>query len=318
MFLTRRYIPRRTFLRGAGVIEERARLVSTRPYRPGLIPVVFVHGTASSAVRWAQLYNELDNDPRLHPRYQFWFFSYETGNPIIYSAMLLRESLERAVQQLDPEGRDAALQRMVVIVHIQGCLLTKSTVVDSGDAFWQNVSRKPLDELKISEAGRDLLRRALFVHPLPFVRRVVFVATPHRGSYIAGSWIAQQVAKLVRAPLDVTRVVTELVTLNEDALAVEKVRGAPTAVDNMTPGNRFVRTLVQLPIAAGVTAHSIIPIKGDGTPAGQNDGVVDYDSAHIDGVASEVVVVRQDHSCQSNPHTIAAIRRILLEHLETP
>ena len=306
------------FLRGAGVIEERARLVSTRPYRPGLIPVVFVHGTASSAVRWAQLYNELDNDPRLHPRYQFWFFSYETGNPIIYSAMLLRESLERAVQQLDPEGRDAALQRMVVIGHSQGGLLTKTTVVDSGDAFWQNVSRKPLDELKISEAGRDLLRRALFVHPLPFVRRVVFVATPHRGSYIAGSWIAQQVAKLVRAPLDVTRVVTELVTLNEDALAVEKVRGAPTAVDNMTPGNRFVRTLVQLPIAAGVTAHSIIPIKGDGTPAGQNDGVVDYDSAHIDGVASEVVVVRQDHSCQSNPHTIAEIRRILLEHLETP
>jgi len=306
------------FLRGAGVIEERARLVSTRPYRPGLIPVVFVHGTASSAVRWAQLYNELDNDPRLHPRYQFWFFSYETGNPIIYSAMLFRESLERAVQQLDPEGRDAALQRMVVIGHSQGGLLTKTTVVDSGDAFWQNVSRKPLDELKISEAGRDLLRRALFVHPLPFVRRVVFVATPHRGSYIAGSWIAQQVAKLVRAPLDVTRVVTELVTLNEDALAVEKVRGAPTAVDNMTPGNRFVRTLVQLPIAAGVTAHSIIPIKGDGTPAGQNDGVVDYDSAHIDGVASEVVVVRQDHSCQSNPHTIAEIRRILLEHLETP
>src|SRR5436190_2200461 len=213
---------------------------------------------------------------------------------------------------------DAAVQRMVVIGHSQGGLLTKTTVVDSGDAFWQNVSRKPLDELKISEAGRDLLRRALFVHPLPFVRRVVFVATPHRGSYIAGSWIAQQVAKLVRAPLDVTRVVTELVTLNEDALAVEKVRGAPTAVDNMTPGNRFVRTLVQLPIAAGVTAHSIIPIKGDGTPAGQNDGVVDYDSAHIDGVASEVVVVRQDHSCQSNPHTIAEIRRILLEHLETP
>ena len=26
--------------------------------------VVFVHGTASSAGRWAELYNELDNDPR--------------------------------------------------------------------------------------------------------------------------------------------------------------------------------------------------------------------------------------------------------------
>ncbi|HLY38315.1 MAG TPA: alpha/beta hydrolase, partial [Candidatus Binatia bacterium] len=306
------------FLRGAGVVEEKARLVSTRPYRPGLIPLVFVHGTQSSAARWAQLYNELDNDPRIHAHYQFWFFSYSSGNPIAYSAMLLRESLERVVKQLDPDGRDAALRRMVVMGHSQGGLLTKTTVVESGDAFWRNMSRKPLEELNISDASRDLLRRVVFVHPLPFVRRVIFVATPHHGSYVAGSWIAHQVAKLVHAPLDVSRVVTEAVTLNKDALALEGVRGAPTAVDNMTPGNRFVRTLVQLPIAPGVTAHSIIPVKGGAPPQGQNDGVVEYDSAHIDGVESELVVYHQTHSCQSNPHTIAEVRRILLEHLESP
>ena len=306
------------FLRGSGVIEERARLVSTRPYRPGLIPLVFVHGTTSSVARWAQLYNELDNDPRIHGHYQFWFFSYSSGNPIAYSAMLLRESLERAVKQLDPDGRDAALRRMVVMGHSQGGLLTKTTVVESGDAFWRNISRKPLDELNVSDATRDLLRRVAFIHPVPFVRRVIFVATPHHGSYVAGSWFAHLGAKLVHAPLDVTRVVTEAVTLNKDALVVEGVRGAPTAVDNMTPGNRFVRTLVQLPIVPGVKAHSIIPVKGGLPPQGQNDGVVEYDSAHIDGVESEVVVVHQTHSCQSNPHTIAEVRRILLEHLATP
>ena len=292
--------------------------MSTRPYRPGLIPLVFVHGTTSSVARWAQLYNELDNDPRIHGHYQFWFFSYSSGNPIAYSAMLLRESLERAVKQLDPDGRDAALRRMVVMGHSQGGLLTKTTVVESGDAFWRNISRKPLDELNVSDATRDLLRRVAFIHPVPFVRRVIFVATPHHGSYVAGSWFAHLGAKLVHAPLDVTRVVTEAVTLNKDALVVEGVRGAPTAVDNMTPGNRFVRTLVQLPIVPGVKAHSIIPVKGGLPPQGQNDGVVEYDSAHIDGVESEVVVVHQTHSCQSNPHTIAEVRRILLEHLATP
>jgi pimeloyl-ACP methyl ester carboxylesterase len=306
------------FLRGGGVIEKRGRLVSTRPYRPGLIPVVFVHGTASSAARWAQLYNELDNDPRIHARYQFWFFSYETGNPIIYSAMLLRESLARAVKQLDPEGRDDALRRMVVIGHSQGGLLTKATVVESGDTFWRAVSKVPLDELKLSDATRDLLRRALFVQPLPFVRRVIFVATPHRGSYVAGSWFAHQAKKLVRMPLDITRLGTEFATIDREALAMERIRGAPTAVDNMTPGNRFVKTLVQLPVAPGVAAHSIIPVKGGGQPQGQNDGVVEYDSAHIEGVESELVVFHQDHSCQMNPHTIAEVRRILLEHLETP
>jgi triacylglycerol esterase/lipase EstA (alpha/beta hydrolase family) len=303
------------FLKGGGIIEEDTRLRSVRPYQPGLIPVVFVHGTASSAARWAQIYNELDNDPRIHDHFQFWFFSYETGNPIIYSAMLLREALTGAVKQLDPAGRDAALQRMVVIGHSQGGLLTKTTVVESGDAFYRNLSTKPIDQLRLSDASRDLLRRATSVHPLPFVRRVIFLATPHHGSYIAGSWIAHQVARLVKAPLEVTKFTTEFATLDRDALAVRKVQGAPTAVDNMTPGNRFVKTLANLPIAPGVKAHSIIPVKGDLPPQGQNDGVVEYDSAHIDGVDSELVVVRQAHSCQANPHTIEEVRRILLEHL---
>jgi pimeloyl-ACP methyl ester carboxylesterase len=306
------------FLRGAGIIDKRAQLRSTRPYRPGLIPVVFVHGTTSSAFRWADLYNELDNDPRIHAHYQFWFFSYSTGNPIAYSAMLLRDSLEHAVEQLDPEGKDPALHRMVVIGHSQGGLLTKMTAVESGDAFWQNITRKPFERVSLSAANRDLLRRALFVHPLPFVRRVIFLATPHHGSYVAGSWIAHQAAKLVRAPFDVTRLFTEFATLNKDALAAEGIRGTPTAVDNMTPGNPFVKTLASLPIAPGVAVNSIIPVKGDLPPQGQNDGVVEYDSAHIEGVESELVVVRQSHSCQSNPHTIAEVRRILLEHMGTP
>src|SRR5262249_51377045 len=162
------------------------RLVALRPYRPGLIPVVFVHGTASSAGRWAQLYNELDNDPRIHDHYQFWFFSYETGNPIAYSAMLLREALEDAVKRLDPEGKDPARRQLVVIGHSQGGLLTKALVVEPGDRFWRNVSNKPLEDLHLSGETTDLLRRALLFHPLPFVRRVIFVSTPHHGSYVAG------------------------------------------------------------------------------------------------------------------------------------
>jgi hypothetical protein len=31
----------------SGLLQERPPLVSATPYRPGLIPVVFVHGTAS-------------------------------------------------------------------------------------------------------------------------------------------------------------------------------------------------------------------------------------------------------------------------------
>ena len=49
----------------SGVLKERPPLVSTTPYRPGLIPVVFVHGTGSSIVRWAEMYNRLQADPEI-------------------------------------------------------------------------------------------------------------------------------------------------------------------------------------------------------------------------------------------------------------
>src|SRR6185503_3481618 len=147
-------------------------------------------------------------------------------NPIAYSASLLRQSLENAVAQLDPEGKDPALRRMIVMGHSQGGLLTRMTVVDSGDAFWRNASSKPFDEVKMSPETHELLQHALFVKPLPFVERVVFVATPHHGSYVAGSWLAHQGARLVSMPLKITKTVTDFATLNKDALAISSTRGA--------------------------------------------------------------------------------------------
>jgi len=41
--------------------------------------------------------------------------------------------------------------------------------------------------------------------------------------------------------------------------------------------------------------------------------VVEYQSAHIDGVESELVV-HSGHSAQDHPDTIEEVRRILLEH----
>jgi len=68
------------------------------------------------------------------------------------------------------------------------------------------------------------------------------------------------------------------------------------------------------PIAPGVHAHSIIAIKTGVIAPGANDGVVQYDSAHLDDIDSELIV-KSAHSCQGNPHTIAEVRRILLAHL---
>jgi hypothetical protein len=81
----------------------------------------------------------------------------------------------------------------------------------------------------------------------------------------------------------------------------------------MDASNPGLKSLAAMPIAPSVHAHSIIPVKGTGPVQEGNDGVVEYKSAHIDGVESELIV-RSGHSTQATPETIEEVRRILYEH----
>ena len=301
------------FLGNAAGVHGQSYLVAREPFQANRIPVVFVHGTTSSPARWADMVNDLEADPWVRQHYQFWFFSYDSGNPIAYSAMLLRNALRKAIQTHDPHGNNPCLQHMIVIGHSQGGLLTKMMVIDSGDRFWQNASDTPLDELKISEPTRAVLRDSMFVEPLPFVSRVVFVATPQRGSYLAGPELVRRlVQKLVSMPSTLVQSGTELFS-KDSVKPYLKMQTLPTAIDNMSPNHPFIRTIAEIPVAPGVHAHSIIAVDADGPLENGGDGVVKYTSAHIDGVESEKVI-RSPHSCQSNPNTIDEVRRILRLH----
>jgi pimeloyl-ACP methyl ester carboxylesterase len=292
------------------------------PYQKGRIPLVLVHGTASSPGRWADLVNELDNDRVIGDRYQIWLFLYNTGNPIGYSGGLLRRALEHVVAELDPNGEDPALRRMVVVGHSQGGLLAKLTVIDSGDRFWNLVANVPIDQLDLDPDVRETLRLSTYFTREPFVERVIFVCTPHHGSYLAALKMvslspAQWISDLVALPSNLGQVVTELVTRNQDKLILRTMTRLPTSIDNMTPGNPFIKTLAETPIAKGVIAHSIIAVRDDGPFEKGTDGVVRYESAHIDGAESELIV-RSGHSAQGRPETIQEIRRILIEHAAGP
>ena len=122
----------------------------TQPYQRGRVPVVFVHGTFSSPVWWAEMMNTLRADPEIRQRCQFWFFIYNSGNPTPYSAVKLRECLAAKIKELDPEGTDSALQQMVVIGHSQGGLLTKLTATDTGDRLWQTMGHQESGDPKLS------------------------------------------------------------------------------------------------------------------------------------------------------------------------
>jgi pimeloyl-ACP methyl ester carboxylesterase len=298
---------------------EQSELYAMVPHRHGRVPVVFVHGTASSFGRWSEMYNRLAADTRVRDRYEFWFFSYDSGNPIVFSSMLLRESLERAVKLLDPQGTDPGLRRMVVIGHSQGGLLTKMTAIDSGTRFWDLAFKKPIESLAVAPETRDLLQRALFVSRLPFVKRVVFLATPHRGSVLTVGRLAEWVTDLLRGFIEMPFALSGMMgdlAANRDALVLSSADATPrlaTSLDQMNPRSPFLKTLAAIPLAPGVAANSIIAVKGSGPVEESGDGVVNYTSAHIEGVESELVV-ESGHSLQDQPETVEEVRRILLYH----
>jgi len=289
----------------------------TQPYRAGRVPVVFVHGTFSSPVWWAEMANALSADPLLRQRYQFWFFIYNSGNPLVYSADRLRDSLEAKVRELDPEGRDAALQQMVIIGHSQGGLLTKLTATDTGDKLLQTVLKtNRLEALNIPAKEQEAIRRYVCFQALPFVKQVVFISTPHRGSYAAGSFVRVLARKLVSLPSKVVQRSRELAGLAEKLDLPKELRGTPTSLDSMSPKNPVLLALADIPLAPGVKGHSIIAVEGNGDFHHGRDGLVSYDSAHVDYVESEFIV-RSFHSCQGKPPTIEEVRRILHEHLRS-
>jgi pimeloyl-ACP methyl ester carboxylesterase len=298
----------------SGVFSESTptQLASIDVYRPGRIPVIFVHGTASSPGRWGDMVNDLLDDPRIRDRYQFWFFTYDTGNPVLYSAALLREAIRDAVRKLDPTGIDPALSEMVVIGHSQGGLLAKALVVDTGDRVWNAISYKPFNQVQLSPERRELLRRAVFIKPLPYVRRVVFIATPHRGSFLTEYSVTELLGRFLTLPVRVLQIGADLAR-NAGDFKVNPRNLGSGSLFGMTPNNPVLQAMAATPIAPGVHANSIIAIAGNGPVESGNDTVVAYSSAHLEGVDSEYIV-RSTHSVQSNPYAIEEVRRILLLH----
>ena len=287
----------------------------SQPYQPGRVPVVFVHGTFSSPVWWAEMFNTLSSDPELQKRCQFWSFVYNSGNPTFYSAVRLREALTARIKQLDPEGKDPALRQMVVIGHSQGGLLTKLTATDTGERLLDSVLKtNRLENLGLIAEQQDQIRRFACFEALPFVKRVIFISTPHRGSYLASNFARKLARKFVTLPSRLATASTEFAGLTQKLDIPKEFKGTPTSLDSMSPKNPVQLALADIPLAPGVKGHSIIAVKGHGDYHQGKDGLVAYSSAHVDYVESEFIV-RGPHSCQGMPPTIEEVRRILHEHL---
>ena len=287
------------------------------PYDPKKIPILFIHGLLSSPISWQNLTNDLCSDPKILEHYQPWFFLYPTGQPILESAAQLREDLLTTQRLFDPSGQAIASHHVVIIAHSMGGLLGHTLVSDSGNALWNVLANRPLNSLALTADEKALILEYLFFRHQPAIDRVIFLAVPHRGSWLAGGIVGGLGNRLIRHSRGPAQLLKELATQYPGILnpyfARVNTRGGPTSLFSLAP-NPLSDRLADLPIK--VPFHSIIGhLGGDGRPGG-SDGVVAYKSSHLDGAASEKIV-SAGHDLIAHPETVAEIKRILEENIST-
>ncbi len=309
------------FMFNSDKMGELQGLYMITPYQPEKIPVVLIHGLMSEPRTWTELLNTLFSCHLIRENYQFWLYTYPTGQPIIYSGTQLRNSLSAMREKYDPKGENPYFNNMVLVGHSMGGLLSRLVVQDSdGREFMNRIIKENLDDVKLTEKEKKFLEELLVFKPLPFINLVVFISTPHRGSEMATWSISQLGSRLITLPQRATTKIKIIARKIAARDAHSKLANyeVPTGIDNLAPDNPFIQNINTLKMSDEIKYHSIM---GDNVNAGNiggTDGVVPYKSSHLGPKTAEIrseLVVKSDHSAHKKSAAIKEIRRILLKHL---
>lgn len=289
-----------------------AGLLQTQIYDPEKIPVVFVHGLLSRPEAWTRATNELLADPDIRKKYQFWYFLYPTGLPVWASAAILRGELNQFQATLDPQSQNPNMQKKILVGHSMGGLISSLLIRSGGNNLWRQFSDSDLEDLDLPPDLLDIVNMMINFTPRTDITRVVFMATPHRGSPLALRPIAGFISGAIRLPFELLQKDrTPIVTaLRED------VRGMFVAPANsiqfLRADSPLLEAILRLPTSERVKYHSIIGDRGRGDSPNSSDGVVPFWSSSLPGAVSEEIVP-SNHGVNENPGGIEELRRILDE-----
>jgi pimeloyl-ACP methyl ester carboxylesterase len=289
-------------------------IVMLQPYQPGKIPVLLIHGLNDGYATWFQVLNHLRNDPELSARYQFWLYFYPTGNPVIVSAGVLRQAIRQARTHYDPDCADPAWDQMVLVGHSMGGLLARLMIQGSGSVLEQAAFTRPLEQIRAGPRLRAFLNQTLRFEPVPEVRRVVFIATPHRGSHVASQLLGRLASLLVGTTAPIAQAAHQIRAENGPDVFQPSFRLRHlTSIANLRFDSPSLQLLEHLPFNPRVPCHTICFMLATRPVPIPTDGVVPYESAHIDAVESELVLPGH-HLDHQKPRVTAELKRILRLH----
>jgi pimeloyl-ACP methyl ester carboxylesterase len=292
--------------------ERRQRLVVLEPYDPNKIPVLMIHGLLSSPISWRNLTNAIYGDPELRRKYQVWHYMYPTGAPLFTSAKRLRDDLDELHAHI-AKKREPQPKPMVVIAHSMGGLLARTLVTETGNDLLDFVFQGGFNEFKAEPAVRDRIHDLFVFHPRRDVARVVFLATPHRGSSLADLRTARWLAALARLPNEAGRPVLLALQANRHLIRPDLhwmvTRRFPSSIHSLSPRNGILLRLADVPVDRRIPFNNIVAR----LPGLHSDGVVPVTSATMTGAESQIEVA-SGHTVQERPAAVAELMRILRSH----
>ena len=306
-------------------------LYFSEPYDPRKIPVVFTHGLMSGPATFANLTNRLLVDPVIRENYQFWFFGYPSGLAWTIPASRQRQALKELMQEYNPRGTSREMNNIVMVGHSMGGLITRfnnSTkpwtlmkgVFELSPETFEGMTlenwKKGMAPLHYDEQTLERLQNNFIFSPPQGVTRIVYMATPHRGSTFADNWIGRLGQRLIDLPSDMLEEVTRIATLSRGMFLLTplQLKDELTSIRQLSPNSSLVKYMSELRGSPNVPVHSIIGDRGRNDTPNSSDGVVKYHSSHLDWSASEKIVP-SGHSVQDDPASAVELRRILREHL---
>lgn len=306
-------------------------LYFSEPYDPKKIPVLFTHGLMSGPATFANLTNRLLVDPVIRENYQFWFFGYPSGLAWTIPASRQREALEELMKEYNPRGTSKEMNNIVMVGHSMGGLITRFNNSTKPWTLMKGLFELPpetfadmtlenwktgLEPLHCDEHTLEQLQTNFIFSPARGVTRIVYMATPHRGSTFADNWIGRLGQRLIDLPADMLEEVTRIATLSRGMFLLNplQLKDELTSIRQLSPNSSLVKYMSELRGSPSVPVHSIIGDRGRNDTPHSSDGVVKYRSSHLDWSVSEKIVP-SGHSVQDDPAAAVELRRILREHL---
>ncbi|MGJ8655071.1 MAG: esterase/lipase family protein [Akkermansiaceae bacterium] len=286
------------------------------PYDKKRIPIIMIHGLISSPETFMDMAETINADPELRKKYQIWYYFYPTGTPWIVTSSEFRKSYRNLIQTIDPNHNDSNIRKTIIIGHSMGGLIARVSLSQPKEILHQAYlgDAHPSDIFSASEQAK--IHDYFHYSPLTEPAKVIYLATPHRGSKIADGLIGWFAIKIITIPSFILQQTADVLTLGQLAgnnlpdHTKKLLSTGESSVNQLQPSNPSLIALNRMPLRKNIASYSIIGDIGKPILELETDGVVSYHSAHLNFSKAEFIVPANHDIC-GQKDAINAVIQIL-------